>query len=238
MKQHLELTVGQQSKHLQQSGGFSLMELLVSLAILAIVSTLGTTMLIKMTDAWRTVSTQVELYREGDQLLAQFREDVDRLVSSDMSGIPVVGSSSEYTESDPEHPLFDVPREVATVALPVEIPIDGVGNTRRFMVHYEIDNTVVPPVLMRSTQPFPSMSEAASTEETTLNEGSAVLEGAIALRFEYYDGTESPENASAWQDSWDADAHPQAIRLSLVMANPDRLDEQVSRQATYYTAVQ
>ncbi len=211
------------------SYGFSLMEVIVSIAIMSIISTVGVSMFIKVTDAWRTANSRTELYRTGDRVLEQIRDDVSRMVSSDMSGVSVIGSARYYVEENSASPLWRLRREDDKITLPVEVPVDGIGNTRRFLVHYEIDHETVPPVLVRYMTPFGVY--------TPDNEGSILLESVLSLRIEYLEQDASPDDRSAWVTQWDTAHNPHAIRVSLVMSNPHRLDEQISRQATYYTAV-
>ena len=209
--------------------GFSLMEVIVSIAILSIVSTIGVSMFIKVTDAWRIANARAELYRTGDRVLEQIRDDISRMVSSDMSGVSVNGLSRYYVEESSDSPLWRVRREDDKMLLPVEVPVDGTGNTRRFLVHYEIDHQTAPSALVRNTTPFGVY--------VSDNDGSILLESVLSLRIEYLEQNASPDDQSAWVTQWDATYNPRAIRVSLVMSNPLRLDQQISRQATYYTAV-
>ncbi len=223
-----------------RQAGFSLLEILVVMALLAVLSTIGATMFIKVSDAWRTAHTRTDLIRTSDAFFSQFRKDVQHMLATQQTGIALHGEAVEYTESDSSLPLYDVPRGVDSITLPVTMPVSDQGYERRYAVTYAVDNSVSPPALHRSTRPLDILEGDLSKplSPNDIEESQILLEGVIALRLEYYNGQASPQEDAAWTTSWDGEKHPRAIRMGLVLAHPDRLDRQLSRQATFYTALQ
>jgi len=71
--------------------GFTLFELLVVIAVLSVVSTIGVQMFGVVSDGWRTQDRRVALANTADQAIDRMRDDFAQVVSAKMGGVAISG---------------------------------------------------------------------------------------------------------------------------------------------------
>ena len=199
-----------------QRSGFTLIELLVVIALLGMTTTLGMTILYRVSEAWRQTTIRAELDAKADYILSQMGQDFAQVVSAQVSGQGIRGSSQ--TAQDPR--FFGVPLQDDVVVLPVTLSPEPGELPRQVDVGYHIDREEGAHTLVRTTT-IPGNTESVASVK--------VSDGVLAMRIEY--AAKAP--GSAWQSPWSNAALPGAVRISLTLADPDRPYEQIARKAVF-----
>ena len=197
-------------KHKRSQAGFSLIELLTVIAVMGVVTTLGTRMFIWVSSEWNTTRTQMELNVRATQIIDSVREDCSHILSSRLTQQGIVGVNAE--EKVKTYELIQLDDD--SIQLPVQIMDTTTGKTERNLVTYRIDRTEEQRQLVRESKALNGEANG-----TTL-----VAEGVLALSIEYKDGAE-------WRLNWAKKTMPDALRISVTLQDPARTREQISRQA-------
>ena len=179
--------------------GFTLMELLVVLAILGVVSTVGFVTYGRMVTYWGDLRTRTALEGVADNVLNSFREDLGAVVSTKLIASRLAG---EKTDAG------------SVVSFPIQSQTPSNLNTAS-IVQYKLGGG-----LKRS------LADALNPD-LQLSE-TVVGKGVTQFLVEY-----APANG-AWQDAWSDPVLPKAVRVSVVVADPDYPEkEQVARKAVF-----
>ncbi len=204
---------------MKQRRGFSLIELLTVLAVLSVVTTIGTTMFFKVNDLWRMTSIRGQLDDAMGNVDEQLTRDFGMVLSSTLSGVPLRGVRRETDV--PEGNLFRRLNDDWLVIPVEEVDIKS-GVPRRYNVIYQVQRNneeSAAGVLIRARRPLgePVPGKLGGMEVAT---------GVLSMRCEYLDG-------GKWVDAWSGDGMPEAVRVSLTLADASQPWEQVSRVLTY-----
>lgn len=194
--------------------GYTLMELLTVLAVLAVVSTIGMTILFRVNDYWNVTSIRSNLNAAAETAFATMQRDFDQVLSAKRSGISMTGS--RRLEEKKRYGLVQL--EDDRVTLPVETVQPETGQIERYNVMYHIARDGSTPILMRTLGALGANPPAGANH--------VVLEGVLSMRVEYHDGV-------SWLPEWNQPLLPEAVRVWLVLINPDRPWEQISREAVF-----
>ncbi len=201
-------------KQARRTGGFTLFELLTSLAVFSVVSTIGMQALFRVTEHWETVNLRMDLNERGQMVVAQMRNDFDHVLSPKLSGVSIKGISRLEEEKRYDYAKPEDDR----VILPISGVDPATGLREQYSAMYLIRRDNGPPSLVRR------LGELGAEEP----EGVAqlVAENVLAMRIEYAAGGQ-------WHPDWDRPELPEAIRVSLVLMDDNRDFEQVARQAAF-----
>ena len=205
--------------------GFTLFELLVVLALTAVVTGIGTVTLFKMTDNWSALRMRTELDRRAESVFESMQDDIAAMVSSSLAPASVQGSSATA-----EHPQFyRIPLADDAVTLSVTGTTPE-GYSAPVLVTYRVkrdsgEASGAGMMLVRS-QNRPGAADEAASEQT-------VQEGVLQFQVEY------TADGSTWQREWAETSPPRAIRASLTMADPvNPMREQIARSYVFPVHVQ
>jgi prepilin-type N-terminal cleavage/methylation domain-containing protein len=202
----------------RHSSGFTLIELIIVLGLMGMATTLGMTMLYRVSDAWRQTSRRTELNARADEIIKQMQKDFAEVVSSRLAGVSVHGTSKTGQDSR----FFKVLLEDDEVVIPVEIVAGPGGPLQRANVRYRIERQDGGSTLMRVTRALGDEKAPVTTVK--------VADGVLAMRIEYLG--KGPD--ASWQNDWANPAAPAAVRVSVTLADPDRYAaEQISRKAVF-----
>lgn len=199
--------------------GFTLVELLVVIAVLAVVSTIGMRAFFMVSDGWRQQSLRVALTERATAALDSLQRDLAQVCSARLGGVAISGQS--HLEESKRYGR--VPLEDDVIVLPVHQRNTPEGAEVRQQVRYEIDRSGSVPKLVRRVAPLGSAPEEGAALE--------VAAGVLSMRLEYFDGT-------TWQRAWSAATQPLAVRVGLVLQDLDRPYEQTARSAVFAIAVE
>jgi prepilin-type N-terminal cleavage/methylation domain-containing protein len=191
--------------------GFTLVELLVVIAVLAVVSSIGVQMFSVIGDRQRTQQIRLDLAGKTDQALEIIRRDVARVISARLGGVAIAGES----RMDESRRFGNVILEDDRITLPVQDAIGGKAPDR-YLSTFVIDRSGAAPRLVKHFAPLGG--KPTDTPSFDLVKDLHVQ----SLRIEYFDG-------AAWQRAWSAATHPRAVRVSLVAVDSNRPYEQLAR---------
>lgn len=199
---------------IRRAAGFTLAELLVVIAVLSVVSTLGMTAFSAVTGHYRTQSVRMDLATRAERGFAQVQDDVGRVLPTGR-GAPAIRGERRMEET---LRYGRVPLEDDALTLPIESVHPETGLAEHLSVRYAIDRGGPVPVLRRTLGPLGADPPAGASIE--------VLRGVLSMTVEFHDGT-------GWRRGWDGPRHPRAVRVAIVAQDPDRPFEQVARRAEF-----
>jgi prepilin-type N-terminal cleavage/methylation domain-containing protein len=198
--------------------GFTLLELIIVLALMGVATTMGTVMFVRVTDTWNRTSTRIELYAKANAVFDQMRQDFGEVVSAKLTGATIRGAAQTFRDNRRlKAALAD-----DQITIPVETVAGPDGRVQRVDVRYHIQRTGGACALMRTVNLPGAPPNAAGTSVK-------VADGVIAMRIEYLG--KRPE--AVWQEEWTRPRTPGTARVSVTLADPDRFYEQVSRKAVF-----
>ena len=198
----------------RRRSGFTLFEMLTVIAILAIVTTIGMRLFYRITDAWNTTALRMELNAQADTLFEIMSDDFSQVLSSELSGMPLVGQSAVEEVKRYKR----VRLENDCIILPIEYQNPLVGRTERTSVMYHIDRSKDSPKLIRTLGVLGKNPPAGAKQ--------VVSENVLSMRIEYNDG-------EAWLPAWDRSKMPNAVRVSVVLTDANRTYEQIARRTVF-----
>lgn len=200
--------------------GFTLVELLVVMAVMGVVSGLGATAFSQMTSLWRDVRVRAELDSIADDAFEAIGKDIAQMISADVSGVAIRGVTATHRDvgrySD---------RQLAndSVAIPIsELTADGKRLPR--MVRYEVSRENDRDLLMRTVGKLGEENPDGGPLE--------VINRANVARFRV-------EYASAaghwrWLANWTRPGvNPRAVRVSMTLVDPVDTRRQIVRKAVF-----
>jgi len=204
--------------------GFTLLELLIVLGIVAVITGIGTTKFIQMTGYWSDLRNRTELDRRAESAFARIKKDLAAVIAPSLSTASIEGTSGNITNEAGEL-FFNMPLADDTLSIPTLAP-DGAGNAVPVVVTYSIDRENSKNAVLVRTQRALGDKEGGQGPQT-------IAQGVIQFRVEY------TANGSDWVAEWSERALPRAIRVSLNLAVPgDPLREQVAREQVLPVHVQ
>jgi len=195
--------------------GFTLLELIVVLAVLSVVSTLGISAFVSITSYYNTTARRAALDVQAQEIFERMREDCAMVVPSSFAG----GSFFSVRQMEEVKRYGRVPLEDDSVVLPISFFNPITEEVVRASVQYSIDRSEGTPRLMRRLEGGFDKAEPQGAEEP-------LAEGVMSMRIEYFDGT-------GWRAEWNEGTHPSALRVSIVMQDLDRPYEQTARKCAF-----
>lgn len=200
--------------------GFTLIEVLVAIAILGVVTTIGLRSFVTITSNWRETRGLVELDDQASGLFQELERDIADILSAELSGYSVRGYD-QFIEGDGFNQAAD---HDDRIVIPVQGAASGrtLANARFVQWRVERDD-VGRNALIRTIGPLGSPSPA--------NGRADFAPRANVIRFDISYGT--GEESSPWVKSWTSSEHPKAIRVSMTLSDVDNPIWQISRKEVY-----
>lgn len=203
--------------------GFTLLELLLVISIMGTLTWIGTGTFVKMTTHWREIKAISDLEIMSNTAIASIRADFSHLESSELSGRSLKGIRNEIAGEDVDSERFN-DRVLADDRVTFSVQSKPIASDRLVTetVSYYILRDGKRHRLVRS------VFDATTNEhrqEFSLIDGAQ----AVRLRFEYA----SDDGAEGWLDRWDRQTLPRAVRVSLMIEDPERPDRQIARKAVF-----
>jgi prepilin-type N-terminal cleavage/methylation domain-containing protein len=198
-----------------RSPGFTLLEIIVVLALMGVVSTLGMVMFSRLSDLWKQTTVRTDLAATANAVFREMRQDFGQVVSPKLSGSIVKGTTRAASDSR----FFRVSLDDDQVVIPVETVAGPDGRLQRLDVKYYIDRKDGAATLMRSMS-VPGGAETASVK---------VAGGVLAMAIEYSGKGPAP----AWKREWKEAGPPSAVRVSVTLMDSTRPYEQIASKAVF-----
>lgn len=203
--------------------GFTLLELLLVISIMGVLTWIGTGTFVKITSHWREVKALVDLQIMIDTAFESIRADFSHIESSELSGQSLEGLRRELAGEAVDKERFN-DRVLANDRITFSVQSQPINSDRLVTqrISYYIVREGSRHRLVRSTV---DPATNRPTQEFSLIDGAQ----AVRLRFEYA----SNDGAEGWLDRWDRPSLPRAIRVSLMIEDPNRPDRQLARKAVF-----
>jgi len=195
-----------------QSHGFTLFELLVVLAVMSVVSTIGVTAYSRVTGVWRISAMRMELGATAEDIFTSIRRDVENVPSSRRTGQVIQG-----IDVLSEDAMFGrVPLDNDRMVLPI-VQVGPYGTAERLAVRYHVQRDGLPGQLTRTLGPMDGTEPNGSSQ--------VVANNVLAMDIEYL-------SAGAWQPSWSGESQPEAVKINITLCGVGQWrGEQITRSA-------
>lgn len=197
-----------------RQGGFTLFELLVVLSVMSVVSTIGVTAYIRVTDLWRVSAMHMELGATAEDIFENIRRDMENVASSRRTGQAIQGMDVLS-----EAALYGrVPLDNDRFILPI-LQTGASGTSERLAVKYHVQREGTPNQLTRTLGPMDGSEPAGASQ--------SIADNVLALDVEYLSG-------GAWQPAWSGAVQPEAVRVNVTVSGAGQWQaEQVTRSAVF-----
>ena len=199
-------------------GGFTLLEILIVLAIMGVVSGLGSSAFIVVTSAWNERKSITELDAQAQAVFESIRRDLSDTLSYELSGLEIHGTHRDAVDRSTVPAAHNADD---SIAIPVQGASTGQARQRAALVGYRIDRSSENGALVRT------VGNLDAAYPTTGRQEIIPLARTVAFRIEYLN--DSP--GGLWKDDWQGPGHPRALRVSLTLEDLDRPDFQIARKA-------
>jgi prepilin-type N-terminal cleavage/methylation domain-containing protein len=206
------------------AGGFTLLELLVVIGLLGVVTTWGYVILFRVDSEWRDLRRRTELSAAADELIESLRRDVEDVISPKLTSVPLVGIAKLHSDATRLHELFD-----DALILPVRPSAGAAGSSEAMRVRYHVVRDGARDLLVRDMGPLTGEVLPAAGRLSVAQNADVVK-----LRFEYALDNHGYE----WVTGWNRPDLPEAIRISLTVADPNDATIQLSRKAVFDVRVE
>lgn len=207
----------------EKKGGFTLLEVLVSIAILGVVTSLGVQAFFGLTGAWRETRRLAELEVATQAALDRMGDTFATAIASSLARQAIQGERRDTT--DPR--FWDTVLANDRVAFPVYIESAG-GETVPARVTFAVERDQLGNDLVRVEMPLDDTT--GESKQTRILEKGDVLR----LRFEYAD-----PDTGQWLETWSKAQMPGAVRVSMAVAYRERIPvpgaprTQIARKAVF-----
>lgn len=203
--------------------GFSLLELLVSMVIIGVLSTMGVVMFGKLIGYSTERQVRAELDRKAQNILDQIGQDIASIVSPDLTGQPLVGVPGSAMGNEKSDLLI----------LPVAMPTPPKGRTIGRNVNIRVLGEDEQQGMADGSRPDDGLllrEIYAFDKEMPIGQ-IKIADGVRKFCVEY-----APKGGGEWQSTWEDPQNrlPGAIRISVAVGDPKRpLRDPVSRKAVF-----
>ena len=214
------MNVNRTSRH----SGFTLVELLVVMAILGVVTAIVTQGFFIITSQWSDTQMKANLDDRAQNFFQAFSKTVEGIVPPSLSGQSVICSSNDPAGR---------PSDSITLAAEVSHSAEKGMNYAR-VVKYEVVRRQVAGVgrvefIQRSDKPLGGPREGARNQQVAPVDE---LAGVRGLQIECLDSD------GKWDRVWNKDELPVSIRVTVLLTDPDSPRIEVVRSAEFPVRVQ
>lgn len=195
--------------------GFTLIEVLAVIAVFAVAISLSASTFISALSGRQALQARTALHAQAERALDTVAQDFNRLVPARLSGVAVRGEQGWFQD---DSRYWRMQLEDDRLILPVEVINPDTALREHATVMYQIDRGQEPAVLVRTYGALDAAVPEGATEQ--------VVQNVHGFRVEFHDGEE-------WLPRWEEPTMPAAVRVSLTLADPTRLEEQIARTSTF-----
>ncbi len=189
--------------------GFTLIEIIMVLALMGIATSMGVTVFYKAIDAWSKVETRAELNAKASNIFESIRKDLTEAASAKVSGVAVKSAkgvalaAKDAAAAESDILTIPVSTDKGLVSVTYRLaPTEGGGS---------------------------ALARVVGDEKRLPAPNDYVQNSVAALKIEFL----AQEANSNWQPAWDKPVMPAAIRVSMLISDPDRPYLKISRKAVF-----
>lgn len=201
--------------------GFTLLELLVVIALMGVATSMGMVMLSGVWDAWNSTSARVSLDDRAAYIFDQMRQDFAEALSANLSGASIQAITRTAQGNVPGSGAVADDQ----VVIPVELASVPNALPQRADIGYAIERKDGACALMRTAR----LSDNPASRGNAPVSSVKVADGVLAMRVECL----GRAPGDTWQPQWSKPVLPGAVRVSIVVIDPDRPYEQTARKAVF-----
>ena len=206
---------------LRRKNGFTLLELIMVITLMGVATTLGVTMLFKISDAWRKTSVRCELDNRAGRIFDAIEKDMAEMLSPSATGMPLKAEAGTGTLEEKTFYKVQVERDRLIVPTKLAMRDDPKAELTHVDVEYAIESKEDGCRLMRIER-LPGEAEG-KWKRFELDKA------VISFRVESL----ARESGATWQPGWTNTTAPRAVRVSVVLANPINPLDQIVRMAVF-----
>lgn len=195
--------------------GLTLIELITGIAVLSVLSTIGMSILTEAMDGWSVAKIHRRLDHQAEDVFAQMRQDFDRVTSSALTGVSLIGGERRDDDAN----RTGLVRMDSFFILPVALAQEN-GPDKTASVMYHLGRGKADALLRTLGSLGANPPNGA---EQALLEDSAPLN----MRAEYLDAQ------GQWRPEWKEPRLPEAVRVSLTLCDANRPNEQIVRKSVF-----
>ncbi|MFP4191620.1 MAG: prepilin-type N-terminal cleavage/methylation domain-containing protein [Candidatus Hydrogenedentota bacterium] len=201
----------------RHESGFTLLEIILVIAIGGIVIAIGLETLSRMTEGFTEAQRRAELDHRARQVFRVLRRDFAETAAPALTGQVLQGATAEI-DAEALWGAEGLEDDTASWTILTRDAPDGLEQP--VTVRYHVDrNADGMGALVRTAHPL----DGAPDEEG----GRAHTQGVAAFRLDYL----GPDGE--WSRGWTDDTLPGAVRVSVTLVDEDRPERQVARQAVF-----
>jgi prepilin-type N-terminal cleavage/methylation domain-containing protein len=202
--------------------GYTLVELIIVLGLLAVIGTVSTRIYFDVTSEWVEQRRRADLNDRADDVFESLRKDLARMVAPGLTDHALEGERATYEarQGDEDRPYWNLPLADDRLGFPVrQGNRDAVEGVPVVAARYAVDRSARIPALFVRYAAYGGPADAGAPKR--------LAEGVLQCRIEYL-----PEGGEAeWQPGWEALNPPVAVRMTLVLQDADNPARQTVRQA-------
>ena len=210
----------------RRRAGFTLIEILVVISLMGVVTSLGISAFVDMSEAWKSTRTMSELDREASNAFRMIEQDFASVVSTELSGISLRGihRDLESSEKGASPRYFD--RVLADDAIVIPVPAGAGGEADIGLISYSVNRADNSHRLVRTFGDITLREDQSLVEVDVVNPNVAEV---IRFRIDYSD------SAGEWSAEWTDTPLPQAVRVSMTLEQPGKYGQhlQITRKAVF-----
>lgn len=202
-----------------RSLGFTLLEMLVVISILGVVTALGASAFVSVTASWNAQKRITDLDAQAIQALDSIRADLTNTLSEELSAVGLRGLSRERRDES-TFPAAVYPDDQLTFPIQSMDPTQSLAVPAK--VGYRVDRSSGQGILVRTLGPLDQGFPSSNTQQ--------VIPRAYVLGFSLEYLTAHDGDDGLWTPQWDQNRLPDAVRVTLVLQDPDRPEQiQITR---------
>jgi len=196
---------------MRRSGrGFTLIEVLVVLAVMSIATGIGATVFHQAMDKWSEIRTSAELQNTAERIFDAMRQDLADVASANVSGVALKSSQPIALPGGAQLDMDEV-------TIPVVAAASGGGVLD---VTYRV---------FRKEDGSCGLARIVGNTKHAPDDSGFMANGVLGMRCEFL-----PNGADAqWRQNWEEPALPAAMRVSLLLSAPDRPYQKIARKAVF-----
>lgn len=203
---------------LKPSKGFSLLELLVAIALMGVVTTLGIQAFSMLTSAFHETRVLSELNDKAEDAFKDIEKVMADTLSASLSGVSIIGVDREIENKREINRQGNADDRLIIPILETGGPLQ-VSRSIQYQVFREEGRSLL-------AKTVGSLGDANPSSQRN-----NIIPDCDVIRFDVTYATGNTDEP--WVNSWTSSELPRAVRVSMTLSEEDNITRQISRKAIY-----